>query len=377
MTKKIRVAVLYGGRSGEHEVSLQSGASVIQNLDREKFEVIPVSVDKNGRWQWNDLKLIEQSKLKSLPIFQNAPEMRLTPQPDGRAALEPIRSGASTLADIDVIFPVMHGPLCEDGSVQGLLELADVAYVGAGVLGSAIGMDKEVAKRLAEAAGIPIVPYVGVTKSSFKRDPAHAERLAKTKLQLPVFVKPVNMGSSVGVHKVKKWEDLRPALEDAFQYDLKVLIEEGIDAREIEVAVLERIGDSPFVSVASEIRAAGKHEFYSYEAKYLDADGAVIDLPAKITPEQMATVQKYAAEVFQVLECSALARADFFLDRRTNKFYFNEVNTMPGFTSISMYPKMMAASGVSYQDLLSRLVTLALHRQQQKHELKRDFDPPK
>jgi D-alanine-D-alanine ligase len=358
---------------GEHEVSLQSGASVIANLDRDKFEVIPVSVDKEGRWQWNDLKLIEESRAKSLPIFPYAPEMRLRPQADGRAALEPIQAGTKSLADIDVIFPVMHGPLCEDGAVQGLLELADVAYVGSGILGSAIGMDKEVAKRLAHSAGIPIVPYVGVTKPNFIRDPSDAEKKARASLKLPVFVKPANMGSSVGVHKVKKWEDLRAALEDSFQYDLKVLIEEGIDAREIEVAVLETVNGAPFVSVPSEIRAAGKHEFYSYEAKYLDPNGATIDLPAKIDANQVATVQKYAAEVFEILECGGMARADFFLDRVTNKFYFNEVNTIPGFTTISMYPKMMGASGVSYKDLLSRLVTLALHRQQQRHSLKRDF----
>lgn len=373
MTKKIRVAVLYGGRSGEHEVSLQSGASVIANLDREKFEVIPVSVDKEGRWQWNDLKLIEKNQSKALPIFQDAPEMRLKPQADGRASLEPINSGSKSMGDIDVIFPVMHGPLCEDGAVQGLLELADVAYVGSGILGSAIGMDKEVAKRLAHSAGIPIVPYVGITKVNFQRDPGSAEKRARSSLKLPVFVKPANMGSSVGVHKVKKWEDLVPALEDSFQYDLKVLIEEGIDAREIEVAVLETINGSPFVSVPSEIRAAGKHEFYSYEAKYLDPNGATIDLPAKITAEQVTTVQKYAAEVFEVLECGGMARADFFLDKVTNKFYFNEVNTIPGFTTISMYPKMMGASGVNYKDLLSRLVLLALHRQQQRHGLKRDI----
>lgn len=373
MTKKIRVAVLYGGKSGEHEISLRSGASVIANLDQDKFEVIPVSVDKEGRWQWNDLKLIEQSRSQMLPIFKNAPEMRLRPQSDGRAALEPIRSGSQQLGDIDVIFPVMHGPLCEDGAVQGLLELADVAYVGSGILGSAIGMDKDVAKRLAQAAGIPIVPYVGVTKSNFLRDKAQAEKLARKQLQLPVFVKPANMGSSVGVHKVKKWEDLLPALEDAFQYDLKVLIENGIDAREIEVAVLEQVNNTPFVSVPCEIRAAGKHEFYSYEAKYLDENGATIELPAKLDKAQVETVQKFAAEAFQVLECAGMARADFFLDRQTNKLYFNEVNTLPGFTTISMYPKMMEASGVGYKDLLSRLVTLALHRQQQRHSLKRDF----
>lgn len=371
MKKKIRVAVLYGGKSGEHEVSLQSGASVIHHLDREKFEVIPVSIDKSGKWQWNDLKLIDQARTKSLPIFASAPEMRLAPQNDGKASLEPIQSSAQSFKDIDVFFPVMHGPLCEDGTIQGLLELADVAYVGSGVLGSAIGMDKDIAKRLASAAGIPIAPYIAVTKSAFEKNNSRWQAEASAALKLPVFVKPANMGSSVGVHKIKKWEDLVPALKDAFQYDLKVLVEQGIDAREVEVAVLE--GEPPFTSVACEISASSKHEFYSYEAKYLDKDGASVELPAKISAEEMKAVQSLAAKAFTALECAGLARVDFFLERGTGKFYFNEVNTLPGFTSISMYPKMMEASGIPYPQLLTMLVEIALQRQAVKHGLKRDF----
>jgi D-alanine-D-alanine ligase len=370
MSKKIRVAVLYGGKSGEHEVSLQSAASVIHHLDRERFEVIPVSIDKQGKWQWNDLKLIEAAKAKSLSIFKDAPEMRLAPQANGRASLLPTAGNAGGFQDIDVFFPVMHGPLCEDGAVQGLLELADVGYVGSGILGSALGMDKDVAKRLAFAAGIPIAPYVAVTKKAFERDPAPSLAAAQASLTLPVFVKPCNMGSSVGVHKVKKWEDLGAALTDAFQYDLKVLVEQGIDAREVEVAVLEN--DPLFTSVASEINASAKHEFYSYEAKYLDADGATVDLPAKISDAQMARVRELAARAFQALECGGLARVDFFLDRKSGEFYFNEVNTLPGFTSISMYPKMMEASGMPYAKLLSRLIDIALAKQAEKHALKRD-----
>jgi D-alanine-D-alanine ligase len=373
MTKKIRVAVLYGGRSGEHEVSLQSAASVIANLDRARFEVIPVSIDKNGRWQWNDLQLIEKNLGKSLPIFQNAPEMRLATQPDGRASLEPIAAGAKNFKDIDVFFPVMHGPLCEDGAIQGLLDLGDVAYVGSGVLGSAIGMDKDVAKRLAKAADIPIAAYLPLLKSQFENDSAGIEKKVKDRLSLPLFVKPANMGSSVGVHKVKRWEELLPALQDAFQYDLKVLVEKAVDAREIEVAVLETINGAPFLSLPCEIRATGKHEFYSYESKYMDDKGSEFDMPAKLSTDQIKEVQQYAAAAFQALECGGMVRADFFLDRVTNRFYFNEVNTIPGFTTISMYPKMMAASGISYSELLTRLIELALHRQAQKHQLKRDF----
>jgi D-alanine-D-alanine ligase len=372
MSKKIRVAVLYGGKSGEHEVSLQSGASVIRHLDREKFEVIPVSIDKAGKWQWNDLKLIESANSSSLPIFQDAPEMRLITQMNGKAALETAK-GDHGFQDIDVFFPVMHGPLCEDGTIQGLLELANVAYVGSGVLGSALNMDKDVAKRLAMAAGLPVAPFVAIRKDEMKNEQKILALLSQVKsnLSLPVFVKPANMGSSVGVHKVKEWAQLIPCLKDAFQYDLKVLVEQGIDAREIEVAVLE---ENPlFTSIPSEISAGGKHEFYSYEAKYLDKDGATVDLPAKISEKQKEEVQALAAKAFRVLECNGFARVDFFLDRKNEKFYFNEINTIPGFTSISMYPKMMEASGVPYPKLLTKLIELALERQKKKLELKRDF----
>jgi len=374
MKKKIRVAVLYGGKSGEHEVSLQSGASVIRYLDREKFDVIPISIDKTGRWQWNDIKLIENSHEKALPIFSHAPEMRLASQNDGRASLEPLNSSATSFNDIDVFFPVMHGPLCEDGTIQGLLELADVAYVGSGVLGSAIGMDKDIAKRLALAEGIPVAPYLAVTKSAFEKAPKSWASHAQAKMQLPVFVKPANMGSSVGVHKIKKWEEIESALRDAFQYDLKVLIEQGIDAREIEVAVLD--GDPPFTSIPCEISASKKHDFYSYEAKYLDQEGATVELPAKLSAEATKTVQQQAVRAFTALECAGMARVDFFLDRSNGKFYFNEVNTLPGFTSISMYPKMMEASGLPYPELLTKLVELALERQKKRHALKREFSRP-
>ena len=361
---KKKVAVIYGGNSGEHEVSLQSAASVIQHLDREKFEIIPISIDKTGRWQWNDLKLIEQNRGKALPIFANAPEMRLVPHGQGKAHLE--SSSGKGFQDIDVVFPVMHGPLCEDGSIQGLLELANVAYVGSGVLGSAIGMDKDIAKRLAQYAGIPVAPFVAVKKGANLQE---AEARARKELPLPVFVKPANMGSSVGVHKIKRWEDLAAALKDSFQYDSKVLIEQGIDAREVEVAVLD--GNPIFTSVASEIVPSKKHEFYSYDAKYLDQDGASVELPAKLSPQEMQEVQRLAALAFQTLECNGMARVDFFLERGTNKFYFNEVNTIPGFTSISMYPKMMEASGIPYKELLTRLVNLALERQEKRVQLRR------
>ncbi len=372
MAGTIRVAVLYGGRSGEHEVSLHSAASVIRHLDRTRFEIVPVGIDKQGRWRRQDLAWLDAENGAALPIRSDAPEVRLDPQGDGRATLRPVSGEGAGDRDIDVVFPVMHGPLCEDGALQGLLELCDVAYVGSGVLGSAIGMDKDIAKRLAAAAGLPIAPYLALTKRAYAHDPAAWQASARERLALPVFVKPCNMGSSVGVHKVKTWETLGPALDDAFRYDVKVLVEQGIDAREIEVAVLE--GEPPFSSVASELNAGPQHEFYSYAAKYLDADGASVDLPAKLEPAQMAEVRDLAARAFVALEGSGLARVDFFLDRRSGAFCFNEINTLPGFTAISMYPKMMEASGVPYDTLLSRLVDCARERQALRVSLQREFE---
>jgi D-alanine-D-alanine ligase len=365
MAKKIRVLVLYGGKSGEHEVSLQSAASVIRHLDRERFDVIPVSISKTGRWQLGDLQRIDQANNPALSVLAEAPEVRLD-----RSALIPIHGGTD-LVGIDVVFPVMHGPLCEDGTLQGLLDLAEIAYVGSGVLASAVSMDKDVAKRLAAQAGIPIVPYCALMRKAFMLDrPASLARAAEG-LQLPVFVKPCNMGSSVGVHKVKTWDALGAALDDAFRYDVKVLVEQGIDAREIEVAVLE--AEPLFVSLASELNPSAHHEFYSYEAKYVDPDGARVDLPARLDTAQMERVRSLAAQAFTALECSGLARVDFFLDRGSGQFYFNEINTLPGFTSISMYPKMMEANGVPYAEVLTRLVDLALDRHQQRRSLERNY----
>lgn len=371
MNRKTRVAVLYGGKSGEHEVSLKSAASVLRHLDRNRFEPVPISIDKQGRWQCHDLRGIEASNSESLPIPAGSPAIRLEPQSDGRIAVQPTDGARPGVAPVDVIFPVIHGPLCEDGAMQGLLELAGAAYVGSGVLASAVGMHKDIAKRLAGLAGLPIAPYLTVPRRDYRRDGAGVEKAAREMLALPIFVKPCNMGSSVGVHKVKRWEDLAAALDDAFQYDLTVLIEQGIDAREIEVAVLD--GDPPFVSLASELNAGPQHEFYSYEAKYVDADGASVDLPAKLEPAQMRRVQELAKTAFVALDCSGMARVDFFLDRASGEFYFNEINTLPGFTAISMYPKMMDASGLPYPALLTRLIELAQERHAERAALKTDY----
>ena len=368
--KKLRVVVLYGGRSGEHEVSLQSAASVINYLDRDRFEIVPVAIDKQGRWHLNDLSLIQGKK--SLPVFKDAPRIVLPPDSTVNSALVSL-GGSGEAKTIDVVFPVIHGPLCEDGTIQGLLELADVPYVGCGVLASAVAMDKEVAKRLARDAGLPIVSYVSLRQEHWRKEKRQvAERLEK-ELRYPVFVKPANLGSSVGVQKVKAGGDLTAALENAFQYDVKILVEVAIDAREIELSVLENpdSGTDPLVSVPGEIEP--NHEFYSYEAKYLDENGATLTIPAKLETEQIRRVQEIGRKVFLAMECEGMARVDLLLDRTSEELFFNELNTIPGFTSISMYPKLWEASGINYTELLSRLVDLAMSRHKRKKALVREF----
>ena len=368
--KKLRVAVLYGGRSGEHEVSLQSAASVINYLDRDRFEIVPVAIDKQGRWHLNDVSLIQGKK--SLPVFKNAPRIVLPPDSAATSALISLGGGGEAKA-IDVVFPVIHGPLCEDGTIQGLLELADVPYVGCGVLASAVAMDKEVAKRLARDAGLPIVSYVSLRQEHWRKEKRQlAERVEKD-LGYPVFVKPANLGSSVGVQKVKEACNLNTALENAFQYDLKVLVEVAVDAREIELSVLENpdSGADPLVSVPGEIEP--NHEFYSYEAKYLDEKGAALIIPAMLDADQIRRVQDIGRKAFLAMECEGMARVDLLLDRTSEKLFFNELNTIPGFTSISMYPKLWEASGIGYTELLSRLVDLAISRHKRKKAIVREF----
>jgi D-alanine-D-alanine ligase len=375
--RKVRVAVLYGGRSGEHEVSLQSAASVINHLDRERFEIVPVAIDKQGRWHLNDISLLEGQK--SLPVFKDAPKVVLPPNvpeaSDGSALIHLGDSGEDKT--IDVVFPVVHGPLCEDGTIQGLLELADVPYVGCGVLASAVAMDKEMAKRVARDAAVPIVPYVSLKSESWKKQRRESAEKIKKELGYPVFVKPANLGSSVGVHKVTEPSGLDAALKDAFRYDTKVLVEVAINAREIELSVLENpeTGAEPLVSVPGEVNPT--HEFYSYEAKYLDEKGAELIIPARLDTPQTERAQKIAKQIFSAIECEGMARVDLLLDRTTGQFFFNELNTIPGFTSISMYPKMWEASGTSYQELLSRLVDLAIARHKRKKALVREFQTQK
>lgn len=376
---KIRVAVLYGGRSGEHEVSLLSATNVIQYLDRSLFDVIPVGIDKQGAWfLGTDALTKELNGAATLQLLRDSERMLFNPDGIGRnlqaiQASELIPNSKNSDRLFDVIFPAIHGTFCEDGAVQGLLELADIPYVGCGVLASAVGMDKDVSKRLVMNAGMRVAPYIVIKQGHWSRNPERFCELVASQLRYPVFVKPANTGSSVGVEKIKSPDDLRDAINRAFQYDTKILVEQGIDAREIELAVLESLeyGADPIISMPGEI--CPTHEFYSYEAKYLDTHGAELLLPAPISEELAKKVKEFAKEIFAVLECEGMARVDLFLERETNEIYFNEINSIPGFTQISMYPKMMAASGVSYTELLTHLVKLAMNRHRIKSKLSREY----
>jgi D-alanine-D-alanine ligase len=366
--KKTRVIILFGGRSAEHEVSLLSARNVFLALDRERFEPLLVGIDKQGHWRIEPdktlldatgdprlLKLVAAGHELAVPVH---PETTGVAKSDGERPL---------LASDDVVFPVLHGTYGEDGTVQGLLELADIAYVGPGHLGSAIGMDKDVSKRLLAQAGIPVVPWRVVTAHATKRDPAACLALA-AELGFPAFVKPANAGSSVGVSKVKNAAELEPALRAALAFDTKVLVEASINAREIECAVLGN--DEPVASMPAEIVVHHKDGFYSYDAKYVDADGADAKIPADLPPALAARVRELAVATFRALELAGMSRVDFFLDRSSGALYVNEVNTIPGFTAISMYPKMWEASGVSIKELVSRLLDLAVERRTARRALK-------
>jgi len=373
--KKIRVAVLYGGRSGEHEVSLSSATNVIQQLDRDLFDVVPIGIDKEGVWfLGDDVFKKELSAPAQIRLTRDRERMLFNPDSIGKQTQHITSSQVKNPERIfDVIFPMIHGTLCEDGTVQGFLELANVPYVGCGVLSSAIGMEKDISKRLIRDAGIHVAPYLVINQGQWNRNPIDFCEKITEKLPFPVFVKPANTGSSVGVEKVKKAEELIAAINNAFQYDTKVIVEQGIDAIELEVAVLEsqHDGADPIVSTVGEVRP--RHEFYSYAAKYLDENGAELLIPAEISETLHEQVRENAKIIFNTLECEGMARVDLFLERGTNKIYFNEVNTIPGFTQISMYPKLMSASGVGYSELLTHLIMLAIARHSRKTKLSREY----
>lgn len=358
---KRRIVILFGGRSAEHEISCISAHSVMDALDPERYEAVPIGVTKEGRWQLMPGGPPELPAEGRLPHVTDAsgPGVELDQHPGARALVG--EDGSRT--EIDVVFPVMHGPYGEDGSIQGLLEMAGVPYVGAGVLASAVGMDKAVQKVLFTAAGIPVVEHEVVHQRDWEEDPEGVEARA-VHLGFPLFAKPAGLGSSVGVTKVREPAGLRAAVEEALRYGRKALLERAVEGtREIEVAVLGN--DDPVASVAGEIVPTG-HDFYDYDAKYVDEQGADLIVPADLPPETLEEAQRLAVAAFRAIDCAGMARVDFFL-LEGGSLYVNEVNTIPGFTGISMYPKLWEASGVPYPELIDRLVGLALER----HEAER------
>jgi len=349
---KVRVAVLFGGQSSEHDVSLRSAQTVMNALDPERYEVVPIGITREGRWLANGdpfAALTAES-----PLFALDDGTR----PVGAASAEAESAAPALMANgFDVVFPVLHGPLGEDGTVQGWLELTGLPYVGAGVLGSALAMDKAMAKTIFAQHGLPQVAWRLVTRKEWQREPEDVEAWVAKCLGFPCFVKPANMGSSVGVIKAHNASELPGAIEEAARYDRRILIEQGVDCRELEVSVLGN--DEPIASVAGEIIPA--NEFYDYEAKYID-DRSQLLAPAPIDGATMAEVQELAIAAYRALDLAGMARVDFFMDRNTDRLYLNEVNTIPGFTAISMYPRLWAATGIPLPELVDRLIGLALER---------------
>ena len=364
MSKKLRVGILFGGRSAEHEVSLQSAKNIIDAIDTNKYEVVLIGIDKNGGWHLDEgsrfLLRTTESELPQLPA--SGENLALVPGKQEEQLV--LLSGQQTPGSLDVVFPILHGPFGEDGTVQGLLKLANIPFVGAGVLGSAVGMDKDVMKRLLRDADIPIARFIVLNKYSATEVDFDD---ARDQLGLPLFIKPANLGSSVGINKVRDREEFDRAVRDAFKYDNKVLIEECIDGREIECSVLGNA--QPVASVLGEILP--RHEFYSYEAKYLDENGAVLEIPAKVAPEISERIRQTAIKTFSTLCCEGMARVDFFL-RNGEEIIVNEINTIPGFTRISMYPKLWEASGLPYGELIDKLIELAIERFEREKRLKTD-----
>ena len=392
--KKLRVGILFGGRSGEHEVSLLSAASVFNAIDKNKYEVVPIGITKEGHWvtahdaerllkgefshhQERHLRAGDPETTPAAAVLANGEAVVVPPEPQQHGgSLTAFQTDASSHAlvrrtsdraiNVDIVFPVLHGTFGEDGTIQGLLELADMPYVGAGVLGSAVGMDKDIMKSLFRAAGLPMVKHVTILRGDWEANPKKVEKLVASKLKYPVFVKPANLGSSVGISKAHGRKELGPAISEAVKFDRKIVIEQGVGgkkqkAREIECSVLGN--DRPEASIPGEI--VPSKEFYDYDAKYLD-EGSELVIPAKLTKAETKKVRELAIAAFKAVDCSGLARVDFLMDPKTRKIYVNEINTMPGFTAISMYPKLWAASELSYPRLIERLIELGIERHEDK-----------
>ena len=389
--RKLRVGVLFGGRSGEHEVSLLSAASVLNAIDKGKYDVVPIGITKEGQWviaahaerllqgekalEPRHLRAGDPQRTAAAAVLAKGKGVVVPPIPShDHCALVPFENAtpqvdaASNAIDVDIIFPVLHGTFGEDGTIQGLLELADIPYVGPGVRGSAAGMDKDVMKRRFRDAGLPVGKHVTVLRSTWREQPKKVRKLIESSLQYPLFVKPANLGSSVGISKVHDSSELAAALDEAAHFDRKLVIEQGVGgknakAREIECSVLGN--DDSIASLPGEIVPI--KEFYDYDAKYL-IEGSRPIIPADLPKAKLNEVQKLAVRAFEAVDCAGLARVDFLMDPRSGKMYVNEINTMPGFTSISMYPKLWEASGLPYSELIDRLIQLGLERYREKKQ---------
>jgi D-alanine-D-alanine ligase len=368
MKKKLRIGILFGGRSGEHEVSLLSAASILKAIDKKKYDVVPIGITKSGHWLHANAAI---HLLQGLPV-EAAEPLQLNASAELSHQAQNLTQAGTLSRDIDVIFPVLHGTFGEDGTIQGLFELADLAYVGAGVLASSTGMDKSAMKQLFAAAGLPQTPHVNLIRSEWRADPKRCTKLIEKTLAYPVFVKPANLGSSVGISKVHDRSELAAAMDLAASFDRKLIIEEGVGGpgvkpRELEVAVLGN--DNPEASVVGEIVPGA--EFYDYNAKY-HSDASIPIIPAELTKAESKQIQQMAIAAFRALDCAGLARVDFLMEpaRKGKKarIYLNEINTMPGFTSISMYPKLWGATGITYKELISRLIGLAIERHSERQQ---------
>ncbi|OGV27645.1 MAG: D-alanine--D-alanine ligase A [Legionellales bacterium RIFCSPHIGHO2_12_FULL_37_14] len=363
MSTRLKVALLYGGPSGEHEISLRSAASVLANLSRDKYQVIPIGIDKSGCCYHTPIEEI-QTYTESLPIKISTSE-----------PLPGLNVNGHFVIDTDVVLPIVHGPLLEDGALQGILEFTKVAFVGSSVLSSAMCMDKDITRKLVSLLDVRFAKYLTLAASASIQEKHSFYENIFQHFQFPLFVKPCRMGSSVGISKVKTKEELEHAIVEAFRYDTDIIVEEGINGREIELAVLENSEPHlpPLVSVPGELIVNHPDGFYSYNAKYIESDKTALVIPADLPKDMVARLQEISAKVFTQLKCNGMARVDFFVNVSTNSIYFNEINTLPGFTSISMYPRLWNASGVEYSLLLDRLIQLALANHNLKQQLLRDY----
>lgn len=366
MKSKIRVGILFGGKSAEHEVSLQSAKSIVEAIDKNKYEIVLLGIDKSGQWHLNEAStfLLHADNPKLIALNKGDENVTLVPGVKSERNLVSL-AGTGSVSGVDVVFPVLHGPYGEDGTVQGLLKMADVPFVGSDVLGAAVSMDKDVMKRLLKEAGIPTPGFRAFHRSAA----APSYKDVFDTLGSPVFVKPANLGSSVGVAKVGSEQEFNEAVADAFRYDHKILVEQSIAGREIECSVLGN--EDPVASLPGEVKPT--HAFYSYDAKYIDEHGAELIIPAQLRADVVKRVQELAVETFRVLCCAGMARVDFFVTPE-NGVYVNELNSIPGFTKISMYPKLWEASGIPYAELIDRLIQLALQRAERDERLKTSFE---